>query len=297
MCGGCGARIPPRAVVCDLCGWSADDEKADDDLVRADADEPEQPEQADESPVAKKATEPPAARTAVLVAVGAALLIAGLYLVTVISRNAPVDPPIPTAVADVPPPLTGPAKAEADALMEQIAEADGVERVNLQRALIGLFVRNQRLDLAASVQEAIAHDVNSEVEWVRSGNLFYDFMEMQPPGEQRTTYARKAIFSYERALEINPDNLDARTDMALAYYYDPAQPMLAIQNINQVLAADSTHIQANYNRGYLLFQIGRYDQAIAQFGRVMRLVNDPTDPIYVRAQAAVETVRQRLPAQ
>jgi len=120
---------------------------------------------------------------------------------------------------------------------------------------------------------------------------------MQPPGQERTTYARKAIAAYERALRINPDNLDARTDMALAYFYDPEQPMLAIQNINEVLAADSTHIQANYNRGYLLFQIGRYEQAIAQFGLVMRLVDDPADPIYVRAQAAVETVRQRLPAQ
>lgn len=308
VCGGCGARMPSGAVVCDLCGWNADEDTAElprfenpavtdsavtDGHTVADETVVEAASESAESDVV--ARDAPAARTAVLVALGAALLVAGLYLVTVISRSAPVDPPTTARTADVPPPFDGPARADSDALIEQIAEAEGLDRIELQRALIGLYVRNQRLDLAAGVQEAIAHTVDSEIEWVRSGNLYYDCMELQT-GALRTSYARKAIFSYQRALQINPDNLDARTDMALAYFYDPEQPMQAIQNINQVLEADSTHIQANYNRGYLLFQIGRYEQAIEQFGMVMRLVSDPTDPIYVRAQSAIEAVRQRMPA-
>ena len=137
--------------------------------------------------------------------------------------------------------------------------------------------------------------MNSEVEWVRSGNLYYDWMELQGSA-LRTAYARKAIASYSRALEINPNNLDARTDMALAYFYDPQRPMDAIRNITMVLEADSTHIQANYNRGYLLFQIGRYDQSVEQFEKVLRLVGNPEDPIYRRAETAIQTVRQRMSA-
>lgn len=320
ICGGCGAKLPPDADLCDLCGWSVTDEAAaaepgaginsasdtlDGEHVEgrhdagpsrvADAGAVHAAVKPEESEAAGPSDN--AARSAFLVAAAATLLVAGLYLITVVSRSATstTTPPTVQPVDTSPAPLTGEAKGEEEALRAQIDDTEGSGRVDLQRALIALYVRENRLDLAGEVQEDIAADLDSELEWVRTGNLYYDWMELQG-GALRTAYARKAVGSYQRALEINPDNLDARTDMALAYFYDPQQPMEAIKNITMVLEADSTHIQANYNRGYLLFQIGRYDQSVAQFEKVMRLVGNPEDPIYRRAQAAIQTVRQRAAA-
>lgn len=323
VCGGCGARMPAKADNCDLCGWSAgrgagtssasDANESASDTNESAPDENENVEplpggagreraapvegepssrDTDSSPESE-AGMAPAGRSAVLVAVGAALLVAGLYLITAISRSAPQREAPSAQTESGVPPLTGPAATDAQDLRDQIAQADSAGRIELQRSLIGLYVREQRLDLAAGVQENIALAVDSEVEWVRSGNLYYDCMELDQ-GPQRVAFARKAIESYERALKLNPDNLDARTDMALAYFYDPERPMEAIQNINAVLGADSTHIQANYNRGYLLFQIGRYEEAAEQFRKVLRLIDDPEDPIYRRAESAIDVVNRRI---
>lgn len=318
VCVGCGAKLPPGTDICDLCGWSVTDElpavepesehptidsdEGDSEQMPSKASDKDLPlEQGGAAVDADDGSQPAppdnAARSAFLVAAAATLLVAGLYLITVVSRSAN-GPTTPTAVQPVdtsPAPLSGDAKEEEDALRARIEDTEAATRVELQRALIALYVRENRLDLAGEVQEDIARSLDSELEWVRTGNLYYDWMELQG-GALRTAYARKAVGSYQRALEINPDNLDARTDMALAYFYDPQQPMEAIKNITMVLEADSTHIQANYNRGYLLFQIGRYDQSVAQFEKVMRLVGNPEDPIYRRAEAAIQTVRQRAAA-
>ena len=288
VCAGCGAKLPPGADICDLCGWSVTDEPAalepelqsepdsESISVTGDGVESASTPSGDAVPVADRKQSENAARSAFLVAAAATLLVAGLYLITVVSRsaNTSTTPATVQPVDTSPAPLTGDAKGEEDALRARIDDTEGASRIELQRALIALYVRENRLDLAGEIQEDIATALESELEWVRTGNLYYDWMELQG-GALRTAYARKAVGSYQRALEINPDNLDARTDMALAYFYDPQQPMEAIKNITMVLEADSTHIQANYNRGYLLFQIGRYDQSVAQFEKVMRLVGNP----------------------
>lgn len=290
--------MPADADVCDLCGWevtaTVDPAEESFDSVLESPD----PSGASSSAPAQSAEQSSgeaAARSAVLVAVGAALLVGGLYLITVVSKSSssPEAAVVPPTELPIAAPITGEAAAEEAAIRDRISTATGLETIDVRRELVALFVRENRLDLAAEAQEEIARMVDSELEWVRTGNLYYDHMELQGSAV-RTAFARKAITAYERALEINPDNLDARTDMALAFFYDPLRPMEAIQNITMVLEADSTHIQANYNRGYLLFQIGRYEAAEAQFEKVKRLIANPDDPIYRRAESAAETVRQRM---
>ena len=107
------------------------------------------------------------------------------------------------------------------------------------------------------------------------------------PDTQKTPWSQKAVAAYQAALDMNPDNLDVRTDMAIAYLYDPQNSMLAIQETNRVLESDSLHIQANFNRGIMLNQINRTDQAIEQFEKVKRIVGDPEDPVYQRAENAI----------
>jgi cytochrome c-type biogenesis protein CcmH/NrfG len=120
--------------------------------------------------------------------------------------------------------------------------------------------------------------------------MYYDVMESREDAS-RGAYAKKAIAAYASALEINPDNLDIRTDMAIAYMYDPDNPMKAIQETNRVLEQDSLHVQANFNRGVMLANINRIDQAVAQFRKVQRIVGDDSSPIYQRAEQAIDRLQ------
>ena len=67
--------------------------------------------------------------------------------------------------------------------------------------------------------------------------------------------------------------------------------MMAIQETNRVLEQDSLHIQANFNRGVMLANINRIDQAVDQFEKVKRIIGDESNPIYQRADQAIESVQ------
>ena len=246
-----------------------------------------------QDPATQKA---PSNRNAILVTAAAVLLTGGLFVVNSLSKQEQnlTDTPRPqmTAVSPIaPPPLSDEHEAEAQQLKNQIATLSGSRRISKQRELIALYSQERRFDLAAVVQQEIAEALNSEIEWIRSGNYYYDWMETQT-GATKTDYAKLAIASYQRALDINPDNLDVRTNMALAYLYDPSNPMQAIRNTNLVLEKDPDHVLANFNRGVMLMQINRLDQAVEQFKRVQTLVGDPNDPVYQRAENAIQTIRQ-----
>lgn len=161
------------------------------------------------------------------------------------------------------------------------AASDTPTRLERQRALADLYRRIGRQDLAAEVHVAVAESSGNAGDWAQAGNDYYDWME-QSEGAAVVRSAKQAIAAYQRSLEIDPDNLDVRTDMAIAYLNDPDNPMKAIEETGKVLERDPSHPQANFNRGVMLTLIGRYDEAIAQYERVQELT-EPGSYIYEEA--------------
>ncbi len=94
-------------------------------------------------------------------------------------------------------------------------------------------------------------------------NLLYEF----------TNYSR-AVTYYERYLAVRPDDLNAKTDLAAAYFY-AGRTDQAIQTINAVFQEDPAHVEANFNLGIMYWQGRRdYEAAVTQFERVIELTKD-----------------------
>ncbi len=202
---------------------------------------------------------------------------------TSLEPGVPNEPPLPVEFA----------QRETE-LRQELANLTGELRIDKQRELLTLYFTSGRLDLAGAQAERIGIATGDESAWIDAGNFYYDSMESSAP-EFKAYYSKKATGAYRKVLEINPDNLDVRTDMAVAYLHDPEQSMLAIQETALVLEADSNHIQANFNRGIMLWQINRIPEAAGQFEKVMQLVDDPENVLYQRARDALESLRQDNP--
>ncbi len=182
---------------------------------------------------------------------------------------------------------------DVKSLEESIAAAaDSAERIELQQKLVRLYVNADRQDLAGQLQEKIAAARQTAMAWADAGNLYYDWMMERQSRREQTAYAKKAIQAYRRSLEIDPTNLDVRTDMAVAYLYDPDNPMEAIRQTKKVLSQDPDHLQANFNRGIMLLRINRVDQAIKQFEKVQEMAG-PSSPVYQRAEKVLQRIRQQ----
>ena len=190
-----------------------------------------------------------------------------------------------------PEPIPAELREQVAQLEKAISEAsDEDARIAHMRELViayaqaGLFVR------AAELQKQIAEQLDTPEAWAMVGHLYYDGM-LQSQGERRVRMAREAVAAYQRSLELNPDNLDVRTDMAVAYLNIPDKPMEAIRQINIVLERNPDHLQANFNKGIMLAQIGRVEQAIAHFEKVKQL-SSPESEAYKRAQQMIEALQQ-----
>ncbi len=303
FCNACGWSNPVGARFCSQCGAKLDERVAAVRPARPASVRPTAPRVMPppappptvppSEPVAPEATSSGAIGRQIAIVVGAGLLLViGLYMITALSAGMKTAAPATTPAAEVPSggALPEDVAARAEALQQEITASTGEAALDKRRELVRLYAAAERFDLAAAEQKRLAEQTGTEQDWVLAGNLYYDWMERQPPAT-RAIFAKQAIAAYQKALEINPDNLDVRTDMAIAYMYDPDNPMKAIQETNAVLERDPNHIQANFNRGIMLMQINRVEQAIAQFEKVKTLIGNPDDPVYQRAEQVLEMLR------
>ena len=241
-----------------------------------------------------------------MVLVGAGvLLIVALFLVNIVSRQ---EPPAATetapsagvaegaVVAEVPDPeevlagvetepLPPQLAARAAELEDEIAGLDETAGAARRVELANLYASAGQFGPAAIEQRKAAEQQGTFDAWRRAGNLFYDWMDTVE-GPAKRDVAQLTVDAYQRALTINPEDLDVRTDMATAYL-NTTSPMRAVQEIQQVLAEDPDHIQANFNYGYMLLMINRVDQAEAQFEKVQEIAG-PNSPYYDRAAELLE---------
>ncbi len=245
------------------------------------------------APEARSSVEEGVGKRVGIIVGAAVMIVVALYMISATMSQQSSDASGPQAAVPITeegfPDLAVGIAQQVSALDDSLAAGADPEGV-LERK-VELLVGGGRYDLAAIAQEELAGITGTEPAWTFAGNLYYDAMDRAADGtEQRTSFAKRAIAAYRQVLEINPDNLDVRTDMAVAYLWDPDNPMSAIQETQAVLARDSLHVQANFNRGIMLSQVNRIDQAIAQFRKVQRIVNDPTSDLHRRADAAIASL-------
>lgn len=232
----------------------------------------------------------------------AVLVVVALYLVTVVSKQrvssparAAVETPAQVRSAAVieeyeSVPVPDQHAGRLDSLRGVIANAAAEERRELQSELIDFFLDIGRIDRAAIEQQRVAQETGGLEDWRRAGDLLFDWMETVTP-ERRTDVALLTIDAYERVLQQDPGDLDARADLGWAYQYDPQNPMRAIEHTNRVLEEDPDHLAANYNRGVFLLRINRIEDAIAQLERVKQLAG-PESPYSRQADMVIQSVRR-----
>jgi tetratricopeptide (TPR) repeat protein len=108
------------------------------------------------------------------------------------------------------------------------------------------------------------------------------------------TFAQNAVRYFDRYLQQNPSDVDARVDLAVALFY-ANQTDRAIQEVTSVLASNPNHLKANFNLGVFLWRGRRdFDGAAAQFKKFIDLAKgDPNQALDVqRATAFYNQVQQ-----
>lgn len=125
--------------------------------------------------------------------------------------------------------------------------------------------------ISAWYYEQKALKSNVEKDWIDASYRYFDAFKSGKDSLEVSYFADKAIKSYSKVLEINPSNLDAKTDLGILFTEGSNEPMKGITLLREVIEIDPKHENAQLNLGFLSMKSGQYEKAIERFKKVLEI--------------------------
>lgn len=131
---------------------------------------------------------------------------------------------------------------------------------------------------AAYYTKKQAEKDNTSEKWQDAGDYFIVSARVAKGQELKKAVYENATICFEKALEIDPKNLDAKTGLGVCYVesaqFTGQAPMRGIGILKEVIEEDPNNTNALMNLGYFAFQSGQLDLAIERFEKVLEI--DPS---------------------
>jgi len=149
-------------------------------------------------------------------------------------------------------------------------EADQTAKLRLAQQLAEKYKAVERFDSAGYYLEQVAIARPGEQTWKRAADEYFEAYSFATTEERQKLLGSKCMELYEKVLKNNPDNLDAKTNLGMAYM-SSANPVQGITLIREVLTADPRNEKALYNLGLLAIQSGQFDKAAERFQELAKV--------------------------
>lgn len=149
-------------------------------------------------------------------------------------------------------------------LREQYNREQGQAKVKVAFSLGEKYKAIGRFDSAGYFYEQVAQAQPTEKNYQLAADQYYEAFSFAATQERMTELGDKTKTLYEQVLAKNPNNLDAKTNLAMTYIAGPA-PMKGVGLLREVLETDPRNEKAIYNMGILSIQSGQYDKAVERF--------------------------------
>lgn len=166
-----------------------------------------------------------------------------------------------------------PAAAQRFAAFErQITDTrDPKLRDQLYDSAASVAWRNGEVILASWMLEQRAKaNGNTAYDWKMAGERYQASANYVQPVLQRSVIT-EAIFCLEKAVQLDPKDLDSKIDLGVSYVQDGRDPMKGVGLLKSVEAADSNNVNVQMALGEFSIQSGQLDKAIERFEKALRI--------------------------
>jgi tetratricopeptide (TPR) repeat protein len=127
-----------------------------------------------------------------------------------------------------------------------------------------------------------AEKSNTSEHWAEAGQRFFLNAKYMGSPVQKTVWFAEARTCFEKALELDPENLEVKVDLGVCLIEGSSflgtPPMEGIGILKSVEQKDPTNIKVLINLGYFAIKSGQYDKAEERFNQVIEI-----DPKYAEA--------------
>jgi predicted Zn-dependent protease len=176
--------------------------------------------------------------------------------------------------------LTSASESEAVAKLENMAAAarNQEQKIQLLDSLVKLWDDNRKPTASAIVSQQLAEASGKASDWYATADRYMMATRFVKEEAQKKQLYESAKSAFEKTLQLEPGNLDAKAGLGVSMVESAGltgqPPMQGIGLLREVVAADSTHINAQLNLGYFAIQSAQFDKAIARFETVKRIKPD-----------------------
>ena len=189
--------------------------------------------------------------------------------------------PRPAETATVGPTEAGPAAAphtqatasqrrELNDLLAQYKAAPAATRLGVATKLATSYTTVQRFDSAGYYLATVAQAKPSEKAWQQAADAYFQAYSFASSEERKKMLGTRARELYDNVLTTNPNNLDAKTNLGMAYMSSD-NPVKGISLLREVLEQDPKNEKVLYNLGVLAIQSNQFDKAAERFAQLIKV--------------------------
>lgn len=131
----------------------------------------------------------------------------------------------------------------------------------------------QRFDSAGYYLATVAQAKPSEKAWQQAADAYFQAYSFASSEERKKMLGTRARELYNNVLTTNPNNLDAKTNLGMAYMSSD-NPVKGISLLREVLAQDPKNEKVLYNLGVLAIQSNQFDKAAERFAQLTKVNPD-----------------------
>ena len=155
-------------------------------------------------------------------------------------------------------------------LAEYKAAPDATTRAMVATTLARRYNSVERFDSAGYYLEQVAISKPSPQNWQQAADAYFQAFSFAATDERVKLLGGKARDLYAKVLKDQPGNLDAKTNLGMAYMAS-ANPVQGVSLLREVLEADPRNEKALYNMGILAVQSSQYDKAVKRFQDLVKI--------------------------
>lgn len=155
-----------------------------------------------------------------------------------------------------------------------LKSTDNVTKIKASEQLSNQFSQYTRYDSAAYYAEQVATLAPSEVNLMKAGNLYYEAFTYSLQSDKTTKMGEKAREVFQKVLNQNPENLLAKTNMAMTYV-STQTPMQGITMLREVIAKEPDYEPALFSLGILSIRSNQFAKAVERFKQILK--NNPSN--------------------
>jgi tetratricopeptide (TPR) repeat protein len=159
-------------------------------------------------------------------------------------------------------------------LKEVYAKSTGKSKIAASEALITQFVKYTRYDSAAYYANEVAKIEPSESNLMKAGGLYYEAFTYALDSDKTVKMGELTRGIYQKVLDKNPNNLLAKTNMAMTYTATQT-PMQGIMMLRDVIAKEPDYEPALFSLGILSIRSNQFGKAVDRFKQILR--NNPSN--------------------